>query len=72
MTIELKIAETEAYLATLRQRLAAGFDVVEVDCVEDYHVRDDHEAVFDVDDNLAGIVINQKVMTKYFESNPYN
>ena len=71
MSIESEIIELEEKLAKLRRQKIAGFAVFEVMDSCEYYLNDDHEAIYDVEGDLAGIVINQKAMTKYFDSKPY-
>ena len=71
MSIETEIIELEVRLEKLRLQLSTGFQTVEITDGDEYRIYDDHENIYDVVGNLAGIVIDQKLMTKYFDSNPY-
>jgi len=68
MSIKDDIAELEAQIAELRKQEEQGFSFLEIACGDSYGIRDDHELVYDLEDNLAGIVVNVAVMQKYMES----
>lgn len=69
--IERKIEALREEIAELERTAVQGYYVEEVLGYEEYTIRDDHEAIYALDGTLAGIVVNQKVMTKYFQENPY-
>lgn len=66
--IDYKIESLQAEIAELVRTKEQGYEVVEVANSEEYCLKDDHEVIYGIDGELAGIVINQKIMKKYFAS----
>lgn len=66
MSLQYEIEELERKLAGLRKMSENGYEVKEVVNYGEYMVNNDHEVIRCVDGSLAGIVLNQKIMKKYF------
>lgn len=65
MSITYEIEQLEHRLAEAKAALAKGY-TFETAMDETYRFKDDHEVIYDTEDNIVGVVMNQKIMKKYF------
>lgn len=65
MSLKYEIEQLEKRLAEAKAALIKGYTVV-TGMDEQYHFSDDHEVIYDTEDNIVGVVMNQEIMKKYF------
>lgn len=65
MNITYEIEQLERRLAEARAALAKGY-TFETAMDETYRFKDNHEVIYDTEDNIVGVVVNQEIMKKYF------
>ena len=65
MSLTYEIEQLERRLAEAKTALAKGYSF-ETAMNETYRFKDDHEVIYDIEDNIVGVVMNQELMKKYF------
>lgn len=65
MSLTYEIEQLERRLAEAKAALIKGYTFA-TGMDEHYHFKDDHEVIYDTEDNIVGVVRNQEIMKKYF------